>query len=78
MPILMGASEIRSRLGGISRQRVSQLTQAEDFPKPYARLTQGSIWRAEDVENWIREYRPTLGGEQTLDPDEPASRPDAS
>ena len=29
---LMGSAEIRVRLGGISRQRVYQITQRRDFP----------------------------------------------
>lgn len=35
---LMGAAEIRERLGGISRQRVYQLTNHLDFPAPYDEL----------------------------------------
>ncbi len=55
---LMGASEIRKRLGGISRQRVWQLTTRSDFPRPYDVLEQGKVWRKEDVEEWIAEKRP--------------------
>jgi prophage regulatory protein len=50
---LLGAHEIRVRLGGISRQRVYQLTSRRDFPKPVADLAQGKIWLAADVEAWI-------------------------
>ena len=55
---LMGAAEIRNRLGGISRQRVWQLTTRSDFPKPYDVLAQGKVWRKGDVEEWIAEKRP--------------------
>jgi len=55
---LMGAHEIRVRLGGISRQRIYQITQRADFPKPLADLRAGKVWRAEDVEAWITERRP--------------------
>lgn len=55
---LMGAHEIRVRLGGISRQRVYQITSRTDFPAPAADLTQGKVWLAEDVEQWIAERRP--------------------
>lgn len=58
---LMGAHEIRMRLGGISRQRVHQITSRPDFPAPIANLAQGKIWQAEDVEKWIAEHRPYLG-----------------
>ncbi|MCY1141580.1 DNA-binding protein [Actinoplanes sp. Pm04-4] len=55
---LMGAHEIRVRLGGISRQRTYQLTQRADFPTPVAELQAGKVWRAEDVETWIKSRRP--------------------
>jgi prophage regulatory protein len=55
---LMGAAEIRKRLGGISRQRVWQLTTRSDFPKPYDVLEQGKVWRKNDVEEWIAKKRP--------------------
>jgi predicted DNA-binding transcriptional regulator AlpA len=41
-------------LGGLSRQRVSQLTAREDFPQPLAPLKMGSVWRYEDVAEWAR------------------------
>ncbi|WP_430782123.1 helix-turn-helix transcriptional regulator [Actinoplanes sp. G11-F43] len=50
----MGAHEIRVRLGGISRQRVHQLTTRADFPAPVADLMQGKVWHANDVEEWIK------------------------
>ncbi|BAL85452.1 putative regulatory protein [Actinoplanes missouriensis 431] len=56
---LMGRAEIRSRLG-LSRARIYQLTQRPDFPKPCAELLGGGIWLADDVEAWIRQYRPEL------------------
>jgi prophage regulatory protein len=56
--VLMGAAEIRRRLGGISRQRVYQLTQRPDWPAPYDELVQGKVWRREDVEAWIEDHRP--------------------
>ena len=54
----MGAHEIRMRLGGISRQRVYQITSRPDFPQPIAELGQGKVWGAADVEAWIRRKRP--------------------
>ena len=62
---LMGAGEIRDRLGGISRQRVQQIIGRPTFPKPYDSLQMGKVWRIEDVEAWIREYR------QDIDEPEP-------
>jgi prophage regulatory protein len=54
---LVGTQEIRVRLGGVSRQRVYQLTRRPDFPQPVAQLTQGSVWLAEDVDRWIASRR---------------------
>jgi predicted DNA-binding transcriptional regulator AlpA len=53
----MGAHEIRVLLGGVSRQRVYQITSRSDFPEPVADLAQGKIWRVEDVEAWVEAYR---------------------
>ena len=47
---LVGTQEIQVRLGGVSRQRVYQLTRRADFPQPIAELAQGSVWLAEDVD----------------------------
>ncbi|WP_229074990.1 AlpA family transcriptional regulator [Actinoplanes sp. DH11] len=57
---LMGAHEIRVRLGGISRQRIYKITSRADFPEPVADLRQGKIWLTKDVEAWIRKRRPYL------------------
>lgn len=57
---LMGAGEIRDRLGGISRQRVQQLIARDTFPEPYDVLQMGKVWLIDDVEKWIREHRTEL------------------
>jgi hypothetical protein len=49
---IVGAAEIAELLGGLSRQRVSQLTAAEDFPQPLQRLRMGNVWRYSDVVAW--------------------------
>jgi prophage regulatory protein len=54
---LMGAHEIRIRLGGVSRQRAYQITSRPDFPKPVADLAQGKVWATEDVEAWMKVHR---------------------
>ena len=56
-PRLIGAHEIRVLLGGVSRQRVYQITSRPDFPTPIADLAQGKIWLAKDVEKWIAARR---------------------
>jgi prophage regulatory protein len=58
---LVGAHEIRVRLGGISRQRVHQITTRADFPAPIADRGQGRVWLADDVDAWIvRRRRPAV------------------
>jgi prophage regulatory protein len=57
---LMGAHEIRIRLGGVSRQRAYQITSRSDFPKPVADLAQGKVWATEDVEAWMKVHRRDL------------------
>ncbi len=54
----MGAHEVRLRLGGVSRQRVYQITHRSDFPAPVADLVQGKVWLGDDVEGWIARHRP--------------------
>ena len=49
----MGAREIELMLG-VSRQRVQQLVNRDDFPKPLERLAMGAVWRRRDVEKWAR------------------------
>jgi prophage regulatory protein len=60
----MGAHEIRMRLGGISKQRVYELTMRRNFPEPVAELAQGKVWLADEIEQWIREHRPALSDEE--------------
>jgi predicted DNA-binding transcriptional regulator AlpA len=48
---LMGLRELVARLG-VSRQRVEQIAQHADFPRPYARLSAGRIWRTCDIDLW--------------------------
>lgn len=56
----MGSHEIRMRLGGMSRQRVYQITTNRNFPEPVAELEMGKVWHRDDVEAWIKRYRPDL------------------
>jgi ATP-dependent Clp protease ATP-binding subunit ClpC len=38
---------------GVSRQRVHQLIQSDDFPQPIAELSAGRIWARDAVEGWV-------------------------
>jgi predicted DNA-binding transcriptional regulator AlpA len=53
---LVGSAEIGRMLGGVSRQRVQQLVNREDFPAPEAALDMGKVWKREDVEAWARSH----------------------
>ncbi|MGN9777844.1 MULTISPECIES: hypothetical protein [Micromonospora] len=57
---LVGVSEIREMLGGVSRQRASVIANQRNFPEPIAVLAMGKVWRKSDVEKWIRQHRPDL------------------
>jgi prophage regulatory protein len=48
---LVGAAEIQ-RMLGVSRQRVTQLTQRPDFPEPTVVLARGAVWHTEDIVAW--------------------------
>ena len=67
-PPVMGSYEIGEMLG-LSRQRVTQLTSRRDFPKPYAVLRMGQVWRRSAVEAWARDMgRAIAGGDGKADP----------
>ncbi|WP_307871973.1 helix-turn-helix transcriptional regulator, partial [Actinoplanes palleronii] len=53
---LMGAGEIARRLG-LSRQRIQQLAERDDWPAPYDELAMGRVWLIADIEDWIRRQR---------------------
>ena len=50
---LMGTAEVATLLG-VSRTRVGQLAQRDDFPAPVARLAAGPVWESADIERWAR------------------------
>jgi prophage regulatory protein len=54
---LMGAYEIRVRLGDLSETRGRQITMRPDFPRPVKVLAMGQIWDGAQVEAWIAEHR---------------------
>ena len=39
---------------GVSKQRVTQLAKADDFPAPVAVLAAGPVWETADVDRWAR------------------------
>jgi prophage regulatory protein len=57
---LVGPAEIAAMLGGLSRQRVYQLTRTSDFPEPVAKLSTGKVWAYADVARWARRHNRTV------------------
>lgn len=51
----VGVSEI-AQLLGVSRQRVMQLRQRDDFPEPVAELAAGPVWRMFNLQRFIAEW----------------------
>lgn len=41
---------------GVSRQRVQQLVNRDDFPAPEVALDMGKVWSREDVEAWAKAH----------------------
>ena len=54
---VMGQHELAERLG-VSKQRAWQIVRGSNFPKPYATLSSGPIWKTTQVERWIEKHRP--------------------
>jgi predicted DNA-binding transcriptional regulator AlpA len=50
---LVGSAEI-GRMLGVSRQRVQQLINRDDWPKPEVELDMGKVWKRADVVAWAR------------------------
>lgn len=56
---LAGMAEVQQLLGGVSRQRASEIVARPSFPRPLDTLATGRIWSRDDVIAWITEHRPT-------------------
>jgi prophage regulatory protein len=77
MEALVGSQEL-TRLLGVGRARVYQISNADDFPKPAAILAMGSIWRLDDIKKWAANrgrtlnldalYPPTVEADEHDDP----------
>lgn len=62
---LAGMAEIQQLLGGVSRQRASEIVARESFPAPLDTLATGRIWSRDAVVAWIAEHRPTQRSDET-------------
>jgi prophage regulatory protein len=56
-PRLVGAHELRARLGLVNRRRFYRIAGRRDFPTPVAKLAQGKVWLLGEVDDWISEHR---------------------
>ena len=62
---LVGSAEI-GRMLGVSRQRVHQLINRDDFPRPDAILEMGKVWKRSEVETWARKRGRTVAEGEDL------------
>ncbi|MFY1688824.1 helix-turn-helix transcriptional regulator [Plantactinospora sp. WMMB782] len=65
---LVALSDIAEMLGGVSRTRTTEITNRKTFPAPIDTVASGKVrvWNRADVEQWIRDHRPS----QRTDEDE--------
>jgi predicted DNA-binding transcriptional regulator AlpA len=62
---LLGVAEIAAMLG-LTRQRVNQLIQSDDFPAPEAELSAGRIWARDAIETWVAAHPVRASGQATF------------
>lgn len=48
---LVSGADVARRLG-VSRERVRQLAERDDFPEPLGKIGPAIVWRWADVEQW--------------------------
>jgi predicted DNA-binding transcriptional regulator AlpA len=48
---LVSGADIARRLG-VSRERIRQLAERDDFPEPLGKIGPAIVWRWADVEQW--------------------------
>jgi hypothetical protein len=69
VPELLGVAELAQALG-VSKQRISELTELGRFPAPVARLKAGPVWQRSAIARFVRRWPRRAG--------RPRARPDAS
>jgi hypothetical protein len=62
---LVGAAEIGRMFGGVSRQRVQQIVNRDDFPEPDVVLDMGKVWKRADVEAWALNHGRVIADDET-------------
>jgi predicted DNA-binding transcriptional regulator AlpA len=61
---LVGSQEIGTMLG-VSRQRVQQLINRADFPKPEVELAMGKVWDRNAIAEWARANNRAIAAEDS-------------
>ncbi|HET7566779.1 MAG TPA: helix-turn-helix domain-containing protein [Gaiellaceae bacterium] len=56
VPELLTGEQVAGRIG-LSRERVRQLTGRHDFPPAVGRIGRATVWRADDVDDYVRGVR---------------------
>jgi hypothetical protein len=54
-PRMVGVAEVAAELG-VSRQRVSELSQQVGFPRPVASLAAGPVWLASSIKRFVESW----------------------
>lgn len=67
-PELLGVTELARALG-VSKQRISELTESGRFPAPVARLKAGPVWQRSAIARFVRRWPRRAG--------RPRARPEA-
>jgi hypothetical protein len=55
VPELLGVTEMAAKLG-VSRQRIAQLSEREDWPPPVAQLAAGPVWAGPSVDRFLASW----------------------
>ena len=78
LPALAGVAEAAAIMGWDKRRVITYLNRGS-FPRPFASLASGRVWRREDVEAFARAWADRSGGRaaRTTPPGSAAPRPPA-
>lgn len=55
IPQMMGVAEVAEHLG-VSKQRVSELSRAQNFPRPIIALAAGPVWLASSIDAFVASW----------------------
>jgi hypothetical protein len=68
VPELVGVTELAGALG-VSKQRISELTESGRFPAPVVRLKAGPIWQRSAIARFVRHWPRRAGRPRTRPPE---------